>query len=870
MMHSQSDPVLWQRKLMAFLHDAPDKCFDIAGHEKAAARVQTQAGFADEEARRAIEKECKPADWFSSSAERFVFPKGECSHDFKKQPLFIHPLSSKHYPFPDGFAFRSGSHSEAIQTALGGIQTDDWHKRFFLYWRRWQENATAKDGNRALAFLPADTRIPDHTIWNHMAVTAALAPCIVNKEVRPELLLFQFGPVQDFIAQARSARDLWSGSYLISWLVAHAIKAVTDQAGPDAVVFPSLRGNGIFDALHREEYYAAQWKQGDDGQTQTTWERLVKDKGGKAKVADWLLTPTLTNRFLAIVPPGEGARLAREAQQAIRSELENIGDNVWKWLLDNGAKAAWKERWDTQLDAFPQTAWAVQPWLERETCLQEAAKLPRDNDNDESVADRITAMIKFAEALDDADKDTRCFNADGKLKNSGILWCAHYALLDAKLAARRNTRDFAQWNTVSATAAVKDSLSGKEECVGDEEFWGKLTKAHGQIFTAPSHRYGAMNLIKRLWWRPEEIGYLPQKLGLDDAVISKALRSDSTQDVAKRNSAESGVQGSASSNPYIAVLAMDGDQMGKWVSGAKTPAFLDQIAPKAKDYLKGAAKLRRLLTPSYHLQFSEALANFAMHKARDVVEAYDGDLIYAGGDDVLAILPSTRAIACARALREAFKVDFEDGRMYPGSKCEVSCGIAVGHQNAPLQMLVREAQKAEKRAKKEYGRTALAVSLYKRSGEIIEWGCKWAGGALDLMAEITGLTDAGKLSGRFPYALAGLLRPCALEQARPDELQAMLPVVQAEVRHVLSRQGTGLGDKELEALEAKIDCYLEACWSPEGSGPGGSAEDPGRRTRAPGPRTQDPGRGTQDAGPRTKDAGPRTRGAARGDARPPA
>ena len=252
---------------------------------------------------------------------------------------------------------------------------------------------------------------------------------------------------------------------------------------------------------------------------------------------------------------------------------------------------------------------------------------------------------------------------------------------------------------------------------------------------------------KCLRWRPEEIGYLPQKLRLDDAVISKALRSD-----------------------------------------------------------------------------------------------------------------STRAIACARALREAFKVDFEDGRMYPGSKCEVSCGIAVGHQNAPLQMLVREAQKAEKRAKKEYGRTALAVSLYKRSGEIIEWGCKWAGGALDLMAEITGLTDAGKLSGRFPYALAGLLRPCALKQARPDELQAMLPVVQAEVRHVLSRQGTGLGDKELEALEAKIDCYLEACWSPEGSGPGGSAEDPGRRTRAPGPRTQDPGRGTKDQGRRTQGPGRRTQG----------
>ena len=838
------DQDFWQKKLMAFLHDAPDKCFDIASHEQTAARCQSAAGFTDNESRTEREKHIKPADWFSAAAERFVFPKEKCSHTFSVEPLFIHPLSSKPFNFPEGFAAKSGSHTEAIQTAIGGIRTDDWHERFFLYWRRWQENATALGNHQALAFLPADTRIPDHTIWNHMAVTAALAPCIIKGEVRPELLLFQFGPVQEFIAQARSTRDLWSGSYLISWLVAHAIKAVTDPIGPDAVVFPSLRGNGIFDALHRETYYAAQWKQGDDGQTQTTWERLVKDKGGKAKVADWLLTPTLPNRFLVIVPPGEGERLARAAQQAIRSELAMIGENVGKWLLANGAQEEWKDRWNAQLDAFPQTAWAVQPWLDREACLSEAEKLPQDPDDTTGVAGRVKAMLELGEtALPKEDRDERYYSdktTKTRLNNSGILWSAHYALLDAKLAARRNTRDFAQWDPACKDAAVKDSLAGKEECIGDEDFWDNLTKTHKEIFKAASHRYGAMNLIKRLWCRPEATDYLPQKLGLDAAVVSKALRADSTQDVARRNIPASGVQTSSSSNPYIAVLSMDGDQMGKWVSGAKTPEFLAQLAPKAKEYLKGAAGLHRLLTPSYHLQFSEALANFAMHKARAVVEAHEGDLIYAGGDDVLAILPATRAIACARALRDAFRIDFEDGRMYPGSACacEVSCGIAVGHQNAPLQMLVKEAQKAEKRAKNDYGRAALSVSLYKRSGEIIEWGGKWESGALDLMAEITRLTEADKLSGRFPYALAGLLQPYALEQTRPDELQAMLPVVQAEVRHVLSRQGSGLKKNEREALAAEIESYLAACWSMPGAESGVLSLE----SRISGPKTQAPDR----------------------------
>jgi len=92
------------------------------------------------------------------------------------------------------------------------------------------------------------------------------------------------------------------------------------------------------------------------------------------------------------------------------------------------------------------------------------------------------------------------------------------------------------------------------------------------------------------------------------------------------------------------------------------------------------------------------------------------------------------------------------------------------------------------------------------------------------MAEITRLTEADKLSGRFPYALAGLLQPYALEQAKPEELKAMLPVVQAEVRHVLSRQGTGLTDDERAELAREIDGWLAACWSPK-------AEDSAPRTQ---------------------------------------
>jgi CRISPR-associated protein Cmr2 len=791
-MNHEEEQIFWKRKLMAFLHDAPGKALDIGGHEACAAVAQRGAGFADEQDRVALEAAVKPADWFSASAERFVFPKAKCSHDFKAQPLFIHPLSSEPYPFPADFAQNAAPLSDAVQAAVGGIVTKDWHEKFFLYWRRWLDNASAK--HPALAFLPADSRIPDHTIWNHMSVASALASCVAGGAVKPELLLFQFGPVQDFIAQARSTRDLWSGSYLISWLMAHAMKAVSDRVGPDAIVFPSLRGNGIFDALHKDTYYATPWKSGDGNTSETTWQRLLQDKGGWDRMADWLLTPTLPNRFLAIVPPGRGAELAEQARAALAGELKAVGEAVWAWLLEHGAKPEWQARWDAQIAAFPQIAWAVQPWLDREACLAETDRLPKDRDDAAGVAPRIRAMFTLGEEkLPQEDRDPRYYTDQAKkdrLRNNGILWSAHYALLDAKLAARRNTRDFAAWDPVHRDAAVKDSLSGKEECIGDEEFWANLSK-HDLFSKAQGHRYGAMNLIKRLWCRADCVPHLRDRLGLKDSDFRQAIRFDSVQEV-------------AGADKYVAVLAMDGDKMGEWVSGARTPQLLKQLAPKASAYLNAQAKdIHRLLTPSYHLQFSEALANFAMHKARAVVESWGGELIYAGGDDVLAILPAKNAIACAWALREAFCTDYDGRLLLPGGCCEVSCGLAVGHEKAPLQMLVKEAQKAEHAAKNRYGRSALALSLYKRSGEIIEWGCKWeAGGALELMAEITSLTSRGKLSGRFPYALATLLQPYALHGKHPH----MLPVIKAEIRHVLSRQGHDL----TAGLAERIDVYLDS------------------------------------------------------------
>lgn len=160
----------------------------------------------------------------------------------------------------------------------------------------------------------------------------------------------------------------------------------------------------------------------------------------------------------------------------------------------------------------------------------------------------------------------------------------------------------------------------------------------------------------------------------------------------------------------------------------------------------------------------------------------------------------------------------------PGPAADVSAGIAIGHCNSPLQKLVCAAQAAEKRAKREaqkdgYGRSAFAVSLSKRSGEILEWGAKWASGAIELYDEFVKLSsgDRPPLSNRFGYALSEVLtpyRPSSVSspaiQNAPEFMDKVDEVIELELCRVIERQGKGLGKEDRQSLKDKCSVYLNA------------------------------------------------------------
>lgn len=521
------------------------------------------------------------------------------------------------------------------------------------------------------------------------------------------ILKFQIGPVQDFIAAARSTRDLWGGSYLLSWLVAAGIREL--QKHGSKLIFPNPSGQPLLDL-----------------------ENAAKNPDHTA-----LLTPNLPNLFVARIE-GDPTVVAEQVKKAIEAEWKGIAKAVWEKRDQFGLSADTKDRFFAQVDHHLSIAWMTTP---------------------------LTGGYRDA------------YQRNG--------W---------HLDAVRQTRDFAAWNSATGINE-KDSLSGKEEAlIGGESFRKAREKAAGEynaLFSKHADCLGAIAVIKRVW----HLAYLKEKHGLRTS--SKEFNIRSIPSIAARTTKlddEEQSQEKTSGDKYIAAIAFDGDSIGAWVNGDKSPP--DTSLEK------------------HHSDFSAALSDFALKGVRAIIEPHGewlGQLIYAGGDDVVALVPADAALKVAAELRVAFR-EATKNTPSSGERPDASAGIAIAHIHAPLQDLIREAQKAEKRAKNVVGRPAFSITLMKRSGEISHWGSQWEANGLELYQQIAQLLADGKLSARFPHRVCQLLEPYLTRRTdlskqtdAIDEADKAMELICKEFAFAAERQGS---KDTANALDEPLTAYL--------------------------------------------------------------
>ena len=747
----------YERLLLVYLHDPVDKALDIRGHEARATRYASHARGWDATPRE-IKHSAQLADQLAAIAERIPMPtagpKGERAVGPEDGRIEVrHPVSAQ-TDMLEGLALDENRVAEVIDRIVAGLP-DDPRTRFLALWRLLPERLAPQ-----IARLPADTRVPDHTLIQHADITSGIW---ASTETRGHAYLsLSLGPVQTFIEAARSVRDLWSGSAILSWLTFQGIGPVLNALGPTALVYPALRGNPLMDLWLREQ----------DG---------LEDRVPVPSKA-LRRAPSIPNRFVALVPYGpDGSHakaMAQACAKAVRAAWQCLADEVHR-SLDGKFSAInpdWARHWQEQVNGFFDVKTSI--LHERDLRDEQLARLIGGKDSFDEVWCDAAKVRRLADAIPRNERP-------GYDQHSAGRWQAQLEASARLMEAQRSIRHVPTIE-VETPAPPKCSLLGSYEQMGpaalsdSRDFWDEAAKAVSVagVRLRKRERFSAVALCKRF----AAAEFFVRQLKLNPS----ALRFPDTATVAAaawlaeaginpddircehndwngrwlyqkhQNDVEDGdqpppegvwqeIKAARKENPppaYYAILAMDADDMGQWLKGDHAPKVREVLHPKMVRYYEqlgdeatAGLEARRPVGPALHASISEALNNFASHLAPGIVENDKGTMIYSGGDDVLALLPAGRAVACAAALCRAFRGEDKgppgyyverDGRqlLTMGTKATLSAGIAFVHYKEDLRLALQAARDAEKTAKKN-GKNQLALCFMRRSGEHSKAGLSW-------------------------------------------------------------------------------------------------------------------------------------------------
>jgi len=516
---------------------------------------------------------------------------------------------------------------------------------------------------------------------------------------------FTIGPVQGFVAQARRTRDIWAGSFLLSWLAGVAMKTVVNGSG--SIVFP-LPADGYLDWLGGSQSGRVP-RQGEipnrfRAEVPETFEPKVVVKNVRRawiELAELVWTKDLAPRL---------TDACRDRTRAI-------------WLRQVGVLSKpepfWEIAWCMHDDRSGQPLDRRKNWRTRILGSEPGVKCMVIGDLQELSGEGPGEGVrKFWSNLRDGKKSGIASDLrEGECLSSVAYVKRRFARYFVELNAEMSGWKLIGWNlhdqrpangqdevpgipsvqTVAAAPWLAAILKqAKYEQLSELYDAARALVDHGEWTTDIRCIQDAATRRKDFAWLPRLDAHAFYEVALEN----KNLFTDYTPEKARR--AQSALQALKLGRPFpfYAVLAMDGDGLGRSLS-----VHRDDPGP---------------VTRSLH-DFTRSVIGA---DGKGIVYEHDGFLLYAGGDDVLAFLPVARAAACALAIRNAFVAAGQRHGVQGG--WSISAGLHFVPTHRPLTRVVSETQELLKEvAKTRGGRDAIAIRLTKPAGVAAEWVQKW-------------------------------------------------------------------------------------------------------------------------------------------------
>lgn len=558
------------------------------------------------------------------------------------------------------------------------------------------------------------------------------------------LLTIAIGPVQSLIDSARRTRDLWCGSWLLSEAARAAAKSLHEQAS-DCLIFPA------FDSPETELAPQASFNE---------------DEANVANVIRAQIEAADTQQVNEILGKAQAAAKARmkELCQTARNRISKIPINgeIWAQQEEDILEifSAWVKLKEDQYSACS----------ERLSSILAARKATRDFIPAAINANDAPGFGTFKSSLDGARETVidilpwkrRQPEHIRKLRPLGVYQQEQLDVLGVTKRMAGNSEQFTAFTRIAAdewieelTEDVRQQAIASYDSLVKEEL---ATRVTGNSNAYANFPYDAQLLYPfRLENALTQASTSCESMGLYED-LKKTLGQASNAPV-----------------PYAVVLKADGDKMGELLS-------------KANDSEESR-------------QISRCLHTFASD-VRTIVRKHRGHAIYAGGDDVLAMLPLYRALDCAKELASVFAKTMQPIAIQLGvpeaDQPSLSVGLGIGHILDPLGRHRERAASAEHLAKgndQARPRNALAIQLGPRSGAELSWRGRWdETSALDALTGARQAFYKKEIPSRIPYEL----RAIALKFQMDSSQQSPLSNVHvAELSRTLNRARVEGGDSSL-------------------------------------------------------------------------
>lgn len=582
------------------------------------------------------------------------------------------------------------------------------------------------------------------------------------------VLVVSIGPVQEFIESARKCRDLWFGSWLLSELARAAAQGIVACEGrPEAevLVFPGAKTTDR-----------------DCSVANKVVARIAGDPEACARAGEEAMRERLRqvrDAAFGRVAPTHPRRLELFRQPTAEQQVDAMMEYLWASAPEGGGYAdAWREAERLLAAVKNSKAWEQPGWA-LDGVPKSSLDGARESVLDEALFDRPVG--RRPGGAPSRDRRRREFGVHGAERLCGV------GLL--KRFGNRETdqgkgdvphRIFSTSHVASApfrAGLAKLDAHGPwtELCNAldriSPDITADLDVAPGDAHAVTGHVDGSIFYEGRLVETLEELEIDPSEQAKARAALRAFLRK---------------VRDLGEPDPYYALVLADGDRMG--------------------------AVIGSMGRFEQHRELSEALEKYAS-STRDVVRRHEGKIVYAGGDDILGLVPTHTVLACASKLADAFaramkKWQVDDGGVRRSPT--LSMGIVIAHHLLPLDEALAMVRVAEKRAKAVPGKNALAITVKRRGGEAVEVEGPW-GGLDERLRKLIALYENDAISTKAQYELMDLAD--RLRGAAPDKRDALRAVRAAEAVRILRRKQPKKGAEEmrketldeLEGLGAYVD-----------------------------------------------------------------